>query len=335
MITFSHIHLICYFTGINSTFCIFLELFSSSEFVFFLFFVAISDLNMEDSSKGRTKTWGFRRTTLARREFLEEVGELLQESKPAAAAPPPRRGGRQPRGRGRARQAAETNQAPTPASKRGRGSRKNAHKASLGSANADTTTEADCEAARLQAPETSESEAVKMTPAEKQSQSEGTTDSEEISLQEYAERLKRRKQLEDKKSSGKAEPETESKSNGAKREIIEIETSTEDEDVVVRQTGKPQTARAGSSQPSRANVKDDMLAKRSQRPARVVRKSASRFPDTEEEEEESKEDEAEAEEPPVGCESEDTDPDAVYCLCRQKHNKRYGPVVSLCSLFHL
>lgn len=271
---------------------------------------------MEESSKERTKTWGFRRTTIARREFLDEVGEFLQESKP----PPPRRGGRQPRGRSRARQAAETK----PTSKRAGGSRKNALNASLDSATADTTAEANCEAACLQASETSESEAVKTAHAEKHSQSDGTTDSEEISLQEYAERLKRRKQLEDKKTAGKAEQEAKSKTNGAKREIIEIETSTEDEDVVVRQIGKLQTARAGSLQPSCANIKDNTPANRSQRPARVVRKSTSRFPDTEEEEEGSKEDEAEA----VGFESEDTDPDAVYCLCRQKHNKRYGPVVS-------
>lgn len=280
---------------------------------------------MEESGKGRAKTWGFRRTTIARREFLNEVGELLQESKP-----PPRRGGRQPRGRGRARQAAETNPTPTPkpTSKRGRGSRKNAPNASLGSAGTDTTTEADSEAVCLRASEASESEAVKAAPTEKNSQSEGTTDSEEISLQEYAERLKRRKQLEDRKIAGKAEQETKSKTNGAKREVLEMETSTEDEDVVVRQTGKPQTARTGSSQPSCANIKDDTPAKRGQRPARALRKSASRFPDTEEEEGERKEDEAEAEEPRVGFESEDTDPDAVYCLCRQKHNKRYGPEVS-------
>ncbi|XP_062397744.1 death-inducer obliterator 1-like isoform X2 [Sardina pilchardus] len=277
--------------------------------------------SQDGSRTGRTKTWGFRRTTLARREFLEEVGELLEDAKPV----PSRRGGRQPRGRGRAKQATETT--PTPASKRGRGSRKSLPNASLASVSAETTTEADSEVARLESSDVCEVGPVKTVPTENQPLSEGTTDSEEISLKEYAERLKRRKLLEGKKTAAKAEAEAKPKANGAKViEVIQIETSTEEEEVAVRETGKPpprSLSSAGSSHPICADSEDGMLIKRRQKPARGVHRSASKFPDTEDEEGERKEDDTEGEESPEGCESEDTDPDAVYCLCRQKHNKRF------------
>ncbi|XP_041953172.1 death-inducer obliterator 1 isoform X1 [Alosa sapidissima] len=282
---------------------------------------------MEDGQDGpsteRTKTWGFRRTTIARREFLEEVGDLMEDSKPV----PCRRGARQPRGRGRGRAKQATETTPTPTSKRGRGSRKSSPNAFLASVSAETTTEANSEVAGLHASEMCEAGAVKTVPTENHPLSEGTTDSEEISLHEYAERLKRRKLLEDKKTAAKAEAEAKSKANGAKMiEVIQIETSTEEEEVAIRQTGKPSArslVSAGSLHPVCANNEDGMLVKRSQKPARGVHKSASKFPDTEDEEGERKENETEGQGSPEECESEDTDPDAVYCICRQKHNKRF------------
>ncbi|XP_073731011.1 death-inducer obliterator 1 isoform X2 [Misgurnus anguillicaudatus] len=58
----------------------------------------------EESSLNKEKTWGFRRSTIARREFLEAVGTVI-------SVPPPSRGGaRQSRGRGRARGRGRTKQ---------------------------------------------------------------------------------------------------------------------------------------------------------------------------------------------------------------------------------
>ena len=272
--------------------------------------------SQEGSSKEPTKTWRFRRTTIARREFLDEVGDLLQVSKPA----PSRRGGRQPRGR--TRQVTETS--PTPTSERGR---KSSPDASFTSASTETTTETNSEAAGLQTSAMSLEGCEKKVSFENRPLSEGTEDSDEITLKEYAERLKRRKQLEEKNNTSRAEPETTSRANEVKSQVKENDTSTEDEEVPLRQTGKPLVEKSlvsgGSSHPIHINSKDSMLAKRSQEMARSLQKTASKFQDTADEEGESKEDEAEGEESPEGCESEDTDPDAVYCLCRQKHNKRY------------
>ncbi|KAL2103618.1 hypothetical protein ACEWY4_000486 [Coilia grayii] len=253
---------------------------------------AVSELNMEGgeegSSRGPTKTWGFRRTTIARREFLEEVGELLQDSKP----PPDRRTTRQSRGRGAvagARRPAESTPTPT---RRGRGRGSRSRKSSPDTPPVASVSTGSTATADLQASEVSLEDGERNGSTETHPFSDSTEDSDEMTLKQYAERLKRRKQLEEARasssSSSMAELETKLKTNGVQREVKENETSTEDEEVAVRQTGKPGAARA------------------------------FRFPDTEDEE-----GEADVKESLAGCESEDTDPDAVYCLCRQKHNKRF------------
>ncbi|XP_065142503.1 death-inducer obliterator 1 isoform X2 [Paramisgurnus dabryanus] len=58
----------------------------------------------EESSLSKEKTWGFRRSTIARREFLEAVGTVI------SVPPATRGGGRQSRGRGRARGRGRTKQ---------------------------------------------------------------------------------------------------------------------------------------------------------------------------------------------------------------------------------
>lgn len=58
----------------------------------------------EESSLSKERTWGFRRSTIARREFLEAVGTVI-------SVPPTSRGGaRQSRGRGRGRGRGRTKQ---------------------------------------------------------------------------------------------------------------------------------------------------------------------------------------------------------------------------------
>ncbi|XP_077073841.1 uncharacterized protein LOC143724572 isoform X2 [Siphateles boraxobius] len=76
---------------------------------------------MEDGSSTEAKTWGFRRSTIARREFLEAVGS--SDSSPPAPRPRGRARGRgRVRGRGRGKRAAEAGGSAI-ACKRGRGGR--------------------------------------------------------------------------------------------------------------------------------------------------------------------------------------------------------------------
>ncbi|KAL0150175.1 hypothetical protein M9458_054602, partial [Cirrhinus mrigala] len=78
-------------------------------------------MDVEGSSATATaKTWGFRRSTIARREFMDAVGSV--DSSPPAQ----RRRGRPPRGRGRGRgrgKRADESPVISVASKRGRGGR--------------------------------------------------------------------------------------------------------------------------------------------------------------------------------------------------------------------
>lgn len=67
---------------------------STSLKMFCLCFFSTMD---EEGSVSKEKTWGFRRSTIARREFLEAVGTMLN------SPPSPLRGARQSRGRGRGR----------------------------------------------------------------------------------------------------------------------------------------------------------------------------------------------------------------------------------------
>lgn len=84
------------------------------------FFLSTMD---EEGSINKEKNWGFRRSTIARREFLEAVGTVLN------TPPAPRRGARQSRGRGRGRgRGKHVNEAGviSAAPKRGRGGRRRA-----------------------------------------------------------------------------------------------------------------------------------------------------------------------------------------------------------------
>ncbi|XP_056117277.1 death-inducer obliterator 1 [Rhinichthys klamathensis goyatoka] len=78
-------------------------------------------MKMEDGSSAEAKTWGFRRSTIARREFLEAVGSS-DNSPPAPRARGRARGRGRVRGRGRGKRAAEAGGSAI-ACKRGRGGR--------------------------------------------------------------------------------------------------------------------------------------------------------------------------------------------------------------------
>ncbi|XP_039527267.1 death-inducer obliterator 1 isoform X1 [Pimephales promelas] len=78
-------------------------------------------MKMEDGSSAEAKTWGFRRSTIARREFMEAVASS-DSSPPAPRSRGRPRGRGRGRGRGRAKRASEAGGS-APACKRGRGVR--------------------------------------------------------------------------------------------------------------------------------------------------------------------------------------------------------------------
>lgn len=138
----------------------------------------------EDGSINKEKTWGFRRSTIARREFLEAVGTVLN------SPPAPLCGARQSRGRGRGRgRGKHVNEAGaiSAAPKRGRGGRRCASESLLAPAEEKSNENEACGVtdgpqlvvAELKSGEKSVSEETRLDRAE---------DSDDLSLQEIRKR---------------------------------------------------------------------------------------------------------------------------------------------------
>lgn len=230
---------------------------------------------MDDSSnKEATKTWGFRRSTIARREFIEEIGNLdLVTLTPRRNTRQPRSRGRG-RGRGRGRQPSEsTSNAP----KRARGGRKAVQ----------ANPEPDPDAFITPQETTLYTEA-----------SDQAEDSDELTLRELQERVRKRQKLEEgsKESAGTAD--------------LNNETVNKD------RAESPDHLHSEKSVPS---VADRFAA------CSVVitgsRKSAHGVQIDKVEEPKEKNDDAES----SGSDEEYSDPNAIYCICRQKHNNRQVP----------
>ncbi|KAL7864517.1 hypothetical protein AOLI_G00159370 [Acnodon oligacanthus] len=265
---------------------------------------------VEDSSpKEVTKRWGFRRSTIARREFMEEIGNLDISSVSA-----PRRGARQARGRGRGRgRGKDTGEMPSasPAPKRGRGGRRSAP-ADLAPVSSPKLTDGytvlelgggDCtdlnttqqtlnsSAAKAQSSvaleAVSDVEAVSEAAASDQAE-----DSDDLTLRELQERARNRQKLEE--ASALSVPDQNLNTNSVNKDVEEVDvqkTCLQMEKNAVPEGTTPQKA-------SRTSKKDQKRAVR--------------------EEEEQNE---EADKSSHG--SEENDPNALYCICRQKHNNRF------------
>ncbi|XP_053338304.1 death-inducer obliterator 1 [Clarias gariepinus] len=228
---------------------------------------------MDDpSSKETTKTWGFRRSTIARREFIEEIGNL------DLVTLTPRRNARQgPRGRGRGRgrgkQASETTLNPT---KRARGGRK-AVRASL-------KPEPDLEVLQTTS-----------HPPKTASDTEAS-DSDDLTLRELQERARKRQKSEE---GSKGSPGTVD---------LTAETVNDDDD----------DNRSCDLLQSEESVSSlfDRLATSSLENWKSER-------DVQLEEDEERDGERNDADESSDADGEYSDPNAVYCICRQKHNNRF------------
>uniref|UniRef100_A0A3B1IKN5 Death-inducer obliterator 1-like n=1 Tax=Astyanax mexicanus TaxID=7994 RepID=A0A3B1IKN5_ASTMX len=246
------------------------------------------------------KRWGFRRSTIARREFMEEVGNL--DSTPVSA---PRRGARQARGRGRGRgrgkEAGEARpDSPAPKRGRGRGGRKSAPAnlsfvplaappdaptttnfggssfVGLGTTQQKTANSAANLRSSIQLQAVSDIEA-----SSEAAVSDQTEDSDDLTLRELQERARNRRRFEEAKS----------EQNNDLRVQGGASSSCSDQ-------------RAGRSLDA---------SNTDQKTVRVVV--------TNEMEEEAMQ--SEDSDKPLNDSSEESDPNAIYCICRQAHNNRF------------
>ncbi|KAF5904924.1 death-inducer obliterator 1 [Clarias magur] len=238
---------------------------------------------MDDpSSKEKAKTWGFRRSTIARREFIEEIGNLdLVTLAPRRAARQCPRG--RGRGRGRGKQASETTSNPA---KRARGGRR--------AVKASHEPEPDSEVLQTAS-----------HPPKTTSDTEAS-DSDELTLRELQERARKRQISESEGSKGS--PGTVD---------LTTETINDDDDDDDRSCNLLQSEESVSSL-------FDRLATSS-----LENWKSDRGNQLEEDEERDEEQNDADESSDAG--GEYSDPNAVYCICRQKHNNRRVP--HRCSMF--
>uniref|UniRef100_A0AAY4E0T0 PHD-type domain-containing protein n=1 Tax=Denticeps clupeoides TaxID=299321 RepID=A0AAY4E0T0_9TELE len=250
---------------------------------------------------------------------MEEVGELSQEMLPT------RRTLRQPKGRNRAKGRQATPPPPGLPPKRAvKVSKCGPEKVQSCTDPWQTSDEAD----NIADSNTDEMRNVPVTKQssteEKQSSrtdpvSEGAVsaeDSDELTLKELSEQLKKRQQEGKKRLSGLEGCE---KANELKNNNEDTgETTGREEEAagsVNKQAAVKPQAKTVSLQLISKAIRDFMPAKRDQKTA-TGRMSARRIEDTEEEE-------TTCDESSGKYDSEGCDPDALYCICRQKHNKRF------------
>ncbi|XP_072552895.1 uncharacterized protein [Salminus brasiliensis] len=287
----------------------------------------------DSSAKEVPKRWGFRRSTIARREFMEEIGTL-----DITALAAPRRGARQARGRGRGRgkgkEAGET-RADSPAPKRGRGGRKSAP-ANLSSVpspvppDARVTTDfggggSNCAGLATTQQKSANSAANPQSSTELQAASDieapseapvsdQAEDSDDLTLRELQERARNRRRLEE--ANALLVTDLNLNTNTVNKDVEKASEqkqclqSEQNNDVKVQEGASSSCSNRRASRNSKdASKKDPKLV-------RGVRKN-----EVEEEEEEAME--AEDAEKSSNDSSEESDPNAIYCICRQKHNNRF------------
>ncbi|XP_062872178.1 death-inducer obliterator 1 [Trichomycterus rosablanca] len=231
---------------------------------------------MEDSASNEApKRWGFRRSTLARREFMEEIGNLDRDTLV------PRRVAQQPRGRGRGRaRGKQAGEGLPAASRRGRGRRR------AGPDDSGPSTELHSEVfcAPLQP------HLLQRTKSDVEA-----SDSDELTLRELQERVWKQRRLQANSAGGRSasdlNPDVVSKAN-QEAELLSEELKLQE------------GASMSSSHPTHTASKSSAVLTKDRTSARKMR-------------EEEDEDDAGSD---FG---EDSDPNAVYCICRQAHNKRF------------
>lgn len=230
---------------------------------------------MDDLSPGQaTKTWGFRRSTIARREFIEEIGNL------DLVTLAPRRNLRQPKGRGRGRgrgkQPGET------ASKRARGTRR--------------AVQAEPEPDPDDLITASRQRCLSQEATSGPEASDQAEDSDELTLRELQERARKRQKLEE---------------NDKGSVDLNAETVNQKDD----------------EEPCDLQSEENFSSLFDRMAARSAVKAQSRKSALLEDEDEDDEEEDEQNDVDVSSDSDEeySDPNAVYCICQQKHDNRQVP----------
>ncbi|XP_060793160.1 death-inducer obliterator 1 isoform X2 [Neoarius graeffei] len=234
--------------------------------------VEMEKQQMDDLSPGQaTKTWGFRRSTIARREFIEEIGNL------DLVTLAPRRNLRQPKGRGRGRgrgkQPGET------ASKRARGTRR--------------AVEAEPEPDPDDLITASRQRCLSQEATSGPEASDQAEDSDELTLRELQERARKRQKLEE-NDKGSVDLNTETVNQKDDEELCDLQ-----------------------SEENFSSLFDRMAARS------AVKAQSRKSALLEEEEEDEEEDEQNDVDVSSDSDEEYSDPNAVYCICQQKHNNRF------------
>lgn len=237
---------------------------------------------MDDSStRDGTKTWGFRRSTIARREFIEEIGNL------DLITLVPRRNMRQPRsrgrGRGRGKQSSETT---SNAPKRARGGRR----AVQSNLEPDPDPEDLITAPDLPClPEKTTSDMQASDQAE---------DSDELTLKQLQERARRRHKSEEdsKVPAGTADLKA-ANANEDVQQLCDLQFSEEN---VSSLFDRMATCSAAITEPGCVQLDEEV-----------------------EQDEQNDADESSV------SDEECSDPNAIYCICQQKHNNRQVPHLRL------
>lgn len=269
---------------------------------------------MEGSGEGQeevkevTKRWGFRRSTIAKREFMEEIGTLDFECTPA-----PRRSARQDRGRGRGRgKGKEASVAPaaSPAPRR-RGGRRSAPEPPpapaevLNNSSDPGGGDGGCLHVLQQKPGNSANPSSNMAPGatsdievvSEAAASDQAEDSDDLTLRELQERARNRKKLEE--ISASAVVDSEAVHEGAEeKKQLQSEDSND-----VQGTGG-----VWSSCTTQMDSRRPAVSTKGQKAASVRIEEDSK--------------QKEVPNQASHDSSEESDPDALYCICRQKHNNR-------------
>lgn len=231
---------------------------------------------MDDpSSREATKTWGFRRSTIARREFIEEIGNL------DLVTLAPRRNTRQPRGRGRGRgRGKQPSETTLNAPKRARGGGRAVQ------ANLEPEPESDdlITASRRRCLPQKTTSAIET--------SDQAEDSDELTLRELQERARKRQKSEENSrgSAGTAD--------------LNAKTVNKDDEESCGLQSEDDVSSLFDRMATSSVVKTQ-----SQKSARGVQLEEERN-DTD-----------------VSSDSDEeySDPNAIYCICQQKHNNRQVP----------
>lgn len=242
---------------------------------------------MDDlSPREAPKTWGFRRSTIARREFIEEIGNL------DLVTLAPRRNTRQMKGRGRGRARGRGRQPCETTSdvlRRARGGRR----AAQANLEADPDLEPEPESDDLiTAPHPHQGRLPPETTSdiETSDQAEG---SDELTLKQLQERARKRQKSEEEDTKGCAD------------------------ELVKKDVDEP-----GGDLPPEETVSSlfDRLAARSAAISESGKSAEGvRLDGDEDLDEQNDADES------SGSDEEYSDPNALYCICQQKHNNRQVP----------